>query len=353
MSDPDVQVDQLAAAEDRKEAAAPVSGWHLVIRLGVGVSLLVGVLLTMFAWPNSEVAPRDVPIAVVGPAGAVDEVEQQLDTAMPGAFAVEPAADAGAARQLIEDREVYGAIAVTPDGPPQVLVASAASPAVSQLIETVADRMTQQLTDAPTPQVEDVVAHPADDARGSGFSSSALPMVMGGMAIGYAMSLAITGVWRRVTGALVAAVGGGLVAALVAQTWLGVLDGAYLANAGVFGLTFAAISLTIIGLGSLLGRVGLGLGALVILLLGNPLSGVTTSPDMLPSGWGTLGQLLPPGAGGTLLRSTAFFDGAAAGGPVLVLASWLVLGLLLAAAGWAKTERVTAGSTNQAVPASS
>jgi hypothetical protein len=29
---------------------------------------------------------------------------------------------------------------------------------------------------------------------------------------------------------------------------------------------------------------------------------------MLPTGWGTLGQMLPPGAGGSLLRSTAFFE---------------------------------------------
>lgn len=37
------------------------------------------------------------------------------------------------------------------------------------------------------------------------------------------------------------------------------------------------------------------------------------------------------GAGGTLLRSTSYFDGAAATGPVLVLASWVAFGLLLAA----------------------
>ncbi|WP_165368042.1 ABC transporter permease [Phytoactinopolyspora endophytica] len=342
-----------AASVGNGRTGSPPSDWHKVIRIGIGMAMFIGVLLTAFAWPSSEVTPRDVPIAVVGGQEAAVQVQGQLDAAMPDGFEVEPAADLDAARELIEDRDVYGAIAISPDGPPQVLTASAASPVVAQVIQGIADRMTQEMTGAPAVQVEDVVGHPDDDARGSGFSSAALPMVIGGMAVGYSMSLIIVGVWRRVTGALVGATAGGLVGALVVQPWLGVLDGNYLANAGVLALAIAAISLTIIGLGSLLGPAGLGIGALVMLLLGNPLSGVTTAPEMLPTGWGTLGQLLPPGAGGSLLRSSAFFDGAAAGGPILVLTAWVVLGVVLAALGWAKRERVTVASTSQAVPAGS
>jgi MYXO-CTERM domain-containing protein len=64
-----------------------------------------------------------------------------------------------------------------------------------------------------------------------------------------------------------------------------------------------------------------------MMLVGNPLSGIATAPELLPSPAGAIGQLLPPGAGGTLLRSTAFFDGAAAGRPLTVLAAWALLGL--------------------------
>lgn len=42
---------------------------------------------------------------------------------------------------------------------------------------------------------------------------------------------------------------------------------------------------------------------------------------------GALGQLLPPGAGASLLRSVSFFDGAAALAPSLVLAAWATFGL--------------------------
>jgi hypothetical protein len=98
-------------------------------------------------------------------------------------------------------------------------------------------------------------------------------------------------------------------------------------------LGIAAVVLPILGLVALLGPAGIGLGAAVMMLLGNPLSGAATAPEKLPSGWGAFGQLLPPGATGSLLRSVAFFDGAAAGGPVAVLATWAGAGLALMALG--------------------
>lgn len=51
------------------------------------------------------------------------------------------------------------------------------------------------------------------------------------------------------------------------------------------------------------------------MLLGNPLSGLARGPHWLPNGWATLGQLLPPGASGSLLRANAFFDGTGVAAP--------------------------------------
>ena len=67
------------------------------------------------------------------------------------------------------------------------------------------------------------------------------------------------------------------------------------------------------------------------MLVGNPFSGMTSAPEMLPTGWSTLGQWLPPGATGTLLRSVAFFDGAGGTRALWILVGWVVLGLALAA----------------------
>ncbi|NUR98027.1 MAG: hypothetical protein HOV67_22580, partial [Kribbellaceae bacterium] len=60
---------------------------------------------------------------------------------------------------------------------------------------------------------------------------------------------------------------------------------------------------------------------------------MTSAPEMLPNGWGTLGQFLPPGAAGTALRSVSFFDGNGAGRPLVVLGCWLLAGVLLCGLG--------------------
>jgi hypothetical protein len=92
-------------------------------------------------------------------------------------------------------------------------------------------------------------------------------------------------------------------------------------------LMVAAMASLVAGLEALLGRAGTILGLLTMILIGNPLSGAASSPELLPQPTGAIGQLLPPGAGAGLLRSTGFFDGAAAGGHVTVLAAWALAGV--------------------------
>jgi hypothetical protein len=131
----------------------------------------------------------------------------------------------------------------------------------------------------------------------------------------------------------------GAVGPLVLQQWLGVLTGDYLLNAAAIGLFATAVAGTVAGLGAIAGRPGVGLAVLAVFLVGNPLSAVSAAPELLPQPLGAIGQFLPIGAGGSLLRSTAFFDGAGAAGPAWVLAAYAVVGLLLALAGGVRTRR--------------
>jgi hypothetical protein len=57
-----------------------------------------------------------------------------------------------------------------------------------------------------------------------------------------------------------------------------------------------------------------------------------SSTATLPGLWRTLGGVLPPGESVDLARSALLFDGARIAGPIVVLARWAVLGLLLALA---------------------
>jgi hypothetical protein len=276
------------------------------------IPLVVGLVLTLFAWPSSRLEPRDVPVGVAGSAA----IERQL-AAQDGKFEVHRYADEAGAREAIEDREVYGAFVATPAGP-KVLTATAASATVAQLLNHAA-------AEAEAP-VEDVVsASPAT----AGLASSVLPLVLAGIVTGLAAAALGTGAMQRAGLVVGGSIAAGLTATAIIQSWLDVVGGDWLVNAGALSLTVLAIAALVAGLETLLGKAGAALAALTMVLIGNPFSGVATGPEMLPSAAGWLGQLLPPGAGGNLLRSTGLFDGAAAGGHVAVLSFWALTGLAL------------------------
>jgi len=278
------------------------------------VPLVVALVLALFAWPSSRLEPRDLPIAVAGAPAAADAVEHEL-TAQEGAFDVHRYGTEAEAREAIEDREVYGAFVASPAAP-KVLTSSAGSPAVAQLLTHAAAEQ-----DA---QIEDVVTTPK---AGSGLGSTVLPLVLAGVLTGILASLAVTRGSARAGLTIAGSVLAGLAAALVADTWLGIVEGDWLVNAGAFALTFLAIAAAMAGLYSLFGKAGLGIGALLMIFVGNPFSAAATAPELLPQPVGGLGQLMPPGAGANLLRSTGFFDGAGSAEHVAVLAVWAALGL--------------------------
>jgi hypothetical protein len=196
----------------------------------------------------------------------------------------------------------------------------------------------QDSNGAPAP-IRDLAALPHDDPRGTGLAAGALPLVRGGLLAAVLLTRLVRGPGRRVAGALTFAVTGGLAVAGILQFWFGSLSGSYSANGTAVAATIAATGLAILGLESLLGNAGIGIGAVAMMLIGNPLSGTATAPEMLPGRSGALGQLLPPGAGGWLLRSTAFFDGRGAGQAAAVLTTWIVFGAVLCSIGASRAQR--------------
>jgi len=112
----------------------------------------------------------------------------------------------------------------------------------------------------------------------------------------------------------------------------------------VVGLGILAIVSGPLALYHLAGRPGLGVGVAAIVLLGVPLSGITSAPELLPAGWSELGRLLPVGGLGNALRSTAFFGGHGALAPLLVLLAWVLGGLVCVVVGqrrWASASAAT------------
>lgn len=298
---------------------------RVILSIALLTVVLSGMLLA-FALPGLHAGPHHLPVALVGSGTTTQTVERQLDREQPGAFAVAREPDAASARTAILHREVYGAVVF--DGPQiEVMTASAASPAVAQLLTAFG----QEIGAAHHVRVSvaDVRPIPAQDPHGVGLAAGSLPLVLGGWATALVMLLLVKGTWQRLVGAFGFAVVGSLVLTAVEQFWFGSVDGNYLLTSAGVALGIAATTWAILGLRAALGNVGLAVGAILVVFIGNPLSGLNGAPELLPAGWGTLGQLLPPGASGTLLRSTAFFDGHGSLGAVVVLLCWLALGLVL------------------------
>ncbi|MEE1812798.1 ABC transporter permease [Streptomyces sp. BE133] len=300
-------------------SAAPNRRMVAVILL---IPLVVILALWAFAWPAARIAPHDLPVGVAGSAPAADRLQQRFEQ-REGAFEVHRYASAADARRAIEDRSVYGAVVATPQGP-QLLTASAASPVVAQLLH---EAVTAQAPEGAQVQVADVVAAPAGDPRGSALGASFLPLAIAGVLSGSAVTMLRLRGGRAALALIGVATLVGIGAAALTDNWLGVITGNWWAEAGTLGLTVLAIGGTVAGLAALIGPPGVGLGALLMVLLGNPFSGVTSAPELLPRPIGTIGQLMPPGAGGSLLRSVAFFDGSDAGSALLTLTLWAALGL--------------------------
>ncbi|MET9956709.1 ABC transporter permease [Streptomyces sp. NPDC006339] len=327
----------------------PATATRKTVAVMLLIPAVVAFALWAFAWPAARTAPRDLPIGLAGPATATAPLEQRLG-ARGDAFEVHRYADEAAARAAIEDRAVYGAIVVTPRGP-RLLTASAASPVVAGLLR---EAVTGQLPPGTALEVTDVVPAPAADPRGSVLAAGLLPLAMAGAASGIVTTvLGLRGA-RAALALTGAAALAGLTGAALADSWLGAFAGSWWAEAGVLALTMLAVGATLAGLAALIGRAGLGLGAVLMILLGNPFSGVAGAPELLPAPVGTLGRLLPPGAAGTALRSVAHFDGAGAGTALLVLAVWAAAGLtavLVGARRAAARATVTAASAPVPQPA--
>lgn len=145
------------------------------------------------------------------------------------------------------------------------------------------------------------------------------------------------GAMRRVLAVVVYSVVGGLVLTGILAGWFGALQGDFWVEVGVIALALAAIAAPITGAVAILGRAGIAVGPIVMMLFANPISGAAMPREFLPGAWGEIGQWFPPGAAANLLRDVSYFPTADATFSWLVLAGWTVGGLLLSVIGHFRT----------------
>ena len=295
--------------------------WPRVVAVALAGSALLAVVVLAFLWPSVTSTVHNVPVAVVGDNPAV--TSQLSDT-----FDITTVADRDAAIAAVESREAYGAIVL--DQQPEVLTASANGTVVSQMFTSVASRLNTTVTD--------VVPLASTDARGAGLSAMSFPLVIGGIAGGVIISMSVKGVWRRLLTTAIYGVGAGAVIVAITQWWFGILQGAVLPNIAAASMAVLAVSALIVGLTSIIGPAGIGVGAILTMFVGNQISGAVQPWQFLPEPWGVVGQFFAPGAGSTLLRNLSYFPDAATAQAWWVLAAWIAAGVAFMAFGHQKTK---------------
>lgn len=312
----------------------PRRALHPVIALTgltAGLGAILVVLLALFILPSLKSGPHDLPLGLVGTPTAISTVEADLDRLMPGAWIPRSFASAEELRTAIAAREVVGGLVVSDTGL-ETLVTSAGSTAISGTLTGTAGQLAASSGLPLT--VTDVVPLPPADPSGIGIGGLTFPLVFGGIVpvVAFRSAFPNSNGWRM-GGIVLTAVASGLIVATVLQFWFGSIVNTFWPVAGAMALGVAAMALPLAGLQQVFGAKGFTIGAMVMMFLGNPLAGIATTGAWLPNGLGLFGQLLPPGATGTLVRSAAYFDFAGSSEATLTLVAWVVIGLALTAWG--------------------
>lgn len=358
------------------------SSWIKVVSTSLLASLIVSLVILAFTWPTKTMETKNLPVSIAGPEVTVTQFEQSLKDQGIETFELKQATSREDAENQIKQRETYGAIVFTEGAAPEVLTAPAANAAATQMLNGVATQLNEQIqhqalaaktraltqavqaggeqgaqaaaqleqmkmqaeqASAMTVKTTAVVPLSESDSSGSGIAIAAFPLVIGGILGGSFSALRVNGTWRRFATATLYAVIGGALTALILNVWFGLIPGDFATLWAAFSATYLATVSFIVGVGALSSPlIGLGVGAVVTMFIGNPISGASMPSAFLPGAWGAIGQMMVPGASSTLLRSIAYFPEAATSDQWLVLGSWMAVGLLAGVIGWALKERRTA-----------
>jgi hypothetical protein len=272
--------------------------------------------------------PHEIPVGVVAPAHVAGQIQAGLDRAEPGGFDVRAYADESQARADLLDTEVQGVLVTGPSGD-RAFVTGAYGKSPTDAVTTAFEGVSAA-RGAPI-EVEDLASLPSNDARGMGAMWTALGAVVPSITFGAVLTLLGGSLPARTRWLAIAAFApaAGLVSALTADVLVGALAGAFWPLVGVSTVMAFGVAGAVHGLGRSFGIPGIGLGALVLLVLGQAASGGAVTSLMVPDFYGAVAAWLPTGAGAAAIRNVVYFDGAAIVQPLMVLAGYGVLGLTL------------------------
>ncbi|WP_313406006.1 DUF4185 domain-containing protein [Aeromicrobium sp.] len=305
--------------------------------LGFVVAMLLTVVLVRVD-PASEIpgltqaAPREIPVAVVGPMPDAETMRDALNGPADHPLAARISASQEVAEDSLRDRRTSAVLLMGDDSRHTLWVASAAGRAEAEKVtEVVSDLLAAS---GQSVAVVDRIAMGERDPHGVGPFRLGVAWALLGVVFAALLSYVFgaRSAGRRLVvlrfaglagGAAVAGVGG----AVISETVVDRFDAPFWSLAALGTLVVVGVGAVTLALIAWFGRLGLAL-ALAGSALGVPGAIGAWPLTPLPVVWPTLLAWLPPGAATWAIRGLAYFEGAGTERVVLMMTAWTVLGLV-------------------------
>ena len=302
--------------------------WAGLVQPIVGGLVLLVALLGLIGSAIHDPKPHDIPVGLVGPPPAVDQLTAGFEKAAPGAFHFSVYDSEEAARAALDSRAVDGVLVLGVGGPRLILAGGAGDGSTGVITAVFSNALK-----GPGPPLTVETVHPfaAGDAHGLVLFFAVVAIIISTLV---AAALLSTSGGRYSLGARLAVLAafGGLagLAAMATATWIaGDYGPGFWAAAGLLALGSIAIGTVVAGGGRLLGRAGVGLAALVVVLLDLVTSGGPLGSRLLPDFYRWLAPGMPAGQLYRGLQNVLYFDGADLATPLTILGAWLLGGIVL------------------------
>ncbi|MCD0483724.1 ABC-2 transporter permease [Streptacidiphilus sp. ASG 303] len=290
----------------------------MVTVLTVGL-VFVGVFLAAFHTPKAH----RLPVAVVASDQGAALFDVGLQRMEPDAFQVERYADEGSARSALFHRRVYAAY-IEHGGTRRVLFAGANGLAVQALVAPLGHTLQGAGGKVHT---EDVLPLSGGDSRGLSVFYASFGLALAGFLFGqmtYQVAPRLS-FRQRMASLGIFAVVGGLATSLIAHTVFDAIPGPFLGIAAVVALMSGAVGAATVLLIRVFGALGVPLGSIFMLVMGNATSGGVLPPSFLPGWLQPMASVMPPGVGVRALDGLAYFHHDGVGSGLVVLGVWLLV----------------------------
>jgi len=304
--------------------------------LAAGLLVLIA-LIGLIGPAIKSPSPHDISVGLAGPPPATQQIASAFATNAPGAFRFTTYESEAEARAGIDARSVDGALIIGSGGP-RLIVAGAAGDGATGVITGALSKVFESQGQAIT--IETVHPFASGDPHGlilffvilAVLVSTLIVQALAGLrrGLGFGPRLALVAVF-----AVIAAP----VAMGVATLIVGDYGSGFWTATALVALGSAAVGAVVAGAASLLGRAGVALAALIVVLLDLIASGGPIGSQLLPDAYRWLAPGMPAGQLYSGIRGALYFDNAGVGDPVIVLSLWLVGGLLLLLLGTLLTRR--------------